>query len=70
VDSYCITWYVGAFFPGIIANGDDIIKFFRVTPGPEVGEMLEMVREAQASGEVTTREEALSFIERLKKKNV
>ena len=56
--------------PPKLVDGYDIIKFFRVTPGPEVGEMLEMVREAQASGEVTTREEALSFIERLKKKNV
>ncbi len=55
--------------PPKLVDGYDIIKFFRTTPGPEVGEMLELVREAQASGEITTREEALSFIERLKKKN-
>jgi poly(A) polymerase len=57
--------------PPKLVDGYDIIKFFKAVPGPEVGELLEMVREAQASGEITTREEALSFIsERLKKKNV
>ncbi|MEK7354238.1 MAG: HD domain-containing protein, partial [Chloroflexota bacterium] len=55
--------------PPKLIDGYDIIKFFSTPPGPEVGEMLELVREAQASGEVTTREEALSLIERLKKKN-
>jgi putative nucleotidyltransferase with HDIG domain len=56
--------------PPKLVDGYDIIKSFGAVPGPEIGEMLEMVREAQASGEVTTREEALSFIyERLKKKN-
>ena len=55
--------------PPKIVSGYDIINILRTTAGPEVGEALEMVREAQAAGEVTTREEALSFIERLKKKN-
>ena len=36
-----------------------------MSPGPKVGEVLEAVREAQASGEVATRQEALSFIDRL-----
>ncbi|MBA7628873.1 CC-adding tRNA nucleotidyltransferase [subsurface metagenome] len=55
--------------PPKLVDGHDIINIFGVSPGPEVGEVLEVVREAQASGEVTTREEALSFIEGLKKKN-
>jgi len=33
-----------------------------MSPGPKIGEILEQVREAQASGELTTREEALSYI--------
>jgi len=33
-----------------------------LSPGPEVGEILETVREAQAAGEVTTRDEALSYV--------
>jgi hypothetical protein len=31
-------------------------------PGPRMGKLLELVREAQASGEVTTREEALELV--------
>jgi hypothetical protein len=34
--------------------------------GPEVGRLLEAIREAQAAGEVTTREEALALARRLK----
>ncbi|MFC2014720.1 CCA tRNA nucleotidyltransferase [Chloroflexota bacterium] len=56
--------------PPKLVDGYDIISSFSVTPGPEVGEVLEAVREAQASGVVTTREEALSFIKGLKKNNV
>jgi poly(A) polymerase len=50
-----------------LVDGYDIIKKFGVPPGPEVGTLLEAVLEAQAIGEVTSREEALSLIERLKK---
>jgi poly(A) polymerase len=51
--------------PPKIVDGYDIIRSFGVRPGPEVGEVLEAVREAQASGEVNTREEALELIGRL-----
>ncbi len=51
--------------PPKIVDGYDIMNIFRISPGPRIGEILETVREAQASGEVTTREEALSFIGRL-----
>jgi hypothetical protein len=33
---------------------------FSLKPGPRVGQLLEALREAQAAGEVTTREEALA----------
>ena len=36
-----------------------------MNPGPELGEVLEVVREAQASGEVTNREEALFLIDKV-----
>ena len=55
--------------PPKLVDGHDIINSFGLSPGPKIGEILEAVREAQASGEVTTREEALSFIEGLKNKN-
>jgi hypothetical protein len=34
-------------------------------PGPELGDLLEQVREAQAAGEVKTRDEAISFAKKL-----
>ncbi|MEE8413846.1 MAG: HD domain-containing protein [Dehalococcoidales bacterium] len=52
-----------------LIDGHDIISSFGINPGPEVGKLLESIREAQASGLVTTREEALSFVEGLMKNN-
>jgi len=54
--------------PPKLVNGHDLINLFAMSPGPEIGEILEAVREVQASGEVTTRQEALSFVERLRNK--
>ncbi|MDP3879919.1 MAG: HD domain-containing protein [Dehalococcoidales bacterium] len=51
--------------PPKLVDGHDLINIFDINPGPEVGVVLEAVREAQASGEVTTREEALKYIEKL-----
>jgi len=51
--------------PPKLVDGHDIISTFGLSPGPEIGEVLEAVREAQAAGELTTRQEALSFIDRL-----
>jgi poly(A) polymerase len=50
--------------PPKLINGHDLIKIFGLSPGPEVGQLLELAREAQASGELNTREEALSYIRR------
>jgi len=51
--------------PPKLVDGHDLINIFGISPGPKVGEILEAVREAQASGEVTTRQEALSLIDRV-----
>jgi len=48
--------------PPKLVDGHDLINSFGMSPGPGIGEILEAVREAQASGEVTTREEALALI--------
>lgn len=50
--------------PVPLLRGDDLLAM-GVPPGPQVGRLLEAVREAQAAGEVTTREEALALIRRL-----
>jgi len=48
--------------PPKLVSGNDVINIFGMSPGPRIGELLEAVREAQASGELATREEALSYI--------
>jgi len=57
--------------PPKLVDGHDLINIFGMSPGPEIGEVLEAVREAQASGELATKQEALSYIrERLLSKAV
>jgi len=51
--------------PPKLIDGHDLIKTFGLSPGPGVGELLETVREAQAAGEVTTRQQALDYIKHL-----
>jgi poly(A) polymerase len=51
--------------PPKLIDGHDLIKIFSLSPGPKVGELLETVREAQAAGEVTTRQQALDYIKYL-----
>jgi len=48
--------------PSKLVDGHDLINIFGVSPGPKIGELLEAVREAQAAGELTTREEALAYL--------
>lgn len=50
--------------PPKLITGHDLIDVLGMRPGPELGQLLEAVREAQADGEVTTREEALLFVQR------
>ena len=45
-----------------LITGHDIMSMFAVGPGPGVGRLLGLAREAQASGEITNREEALELI--------
>jgi len=50
--------------PSKLVDGHDLINIFGMSPGPEIGELLEAVREAQASGELATREEALAYLQK------
>ena len=45
-----------------LIDGHDIMESFSVVPGPRIGELLSLVREAQASGEVSTRKRALELV--------
>lgn len=48
--------------PPALLDGRDVMEALGVEPGPGVGSALEALREAQAAGEVMTREEALAFV--------
>jgi poly(A) polymerase len=50
--------------PVKVIDGDDIMDTFDLAPGPLIGKLLGMVNEAHASGELSTREEALSLVQR------
>ena len=45
-----------------LISGHDIMEAFRLSPGPKVGELVDVVREAQASGEVDSKKEALALV--------
>ncbi len=47
--------------PPKLLRGDELMAELGLPPGPQVGRLLEMVREAQAAGDITTREEALQL---------
>ncbi len=48
-----------------LIDGYVIMKSFGLSPGRRVGELLESVREARASGEISSRDEALALVGRL-----
>lgn len=45
--------------PPVLVTGDDVMAALNLKPGKHIGAILEAIREAQAEGEVTTKEEAL-----------
>jgi poly(A) polymerase len=47
--------------PPRLVTGHDLMDALGLTPGPLVGRLLEAVQEAQAAGEITTREQALAL---------
>lgn len=51
--------------PPRLLDGNLLIQRFGLAPGPQIGEILEAVQEAQAGGEVTTLEEAYQLAEKI-----
>ena len=47
-----------------LIDGHDIMDKFDLAPGPLIGKLLAMINEAHASGELSTREEALALVHR------
>lgn len=48
-----------------LVSGRDLLRDFGLQPGPQIGRLLDAVREAQAIGEVRTRDEALDLVRSL-----
>jgi poly(A) polymerase len=51
--------------PVLCVNGDDLMKTFNLSPGPHLGIFLSEIKEAQAAGEVNSREEAFALTRKL-----
>ena len=47
--------------PPSLLDGHEVMEVFALTPSPLVGKLLEAIREAQAMGEISNKEEALVF---------
>jgi len=56
--------YTEVISPPKLISGDELMEAFGLEEGPRLGELLEAVREAQAAGEIRTRQEALDYVER------
>jgi poly(A) polymerase len=50
--------------PVLLLSGIDLMREFGLPPGPQIGELLDALREAQAAGEVATMQEALDLVNR------
>jgi len=57
--------YTEVISPPKLISGDDLMETFGLEEGPRLGELLEAVREAQAIGEIRTRQEALDYVKRV-----
>jgi tRNA nucleotidyltransferase/poly(A) polymerase len=49
--------------PTPLINGTDLMEKFGLSPGPQLGQLLEAVREAQAGGEIHDRASALAYVD-------
>ncbi len=53
-----------AIAPPALLGGQDLLEHFKLSPGPQIGQVLEQMREAQVTGEITTKKEALEWVQR------
>lgn len=48
-----------------LLNGNDLMKALHLSPGPQIGRLLESLREAEAAGAIASREDALTLAAQL-----
>jgi hypothetical protein len=53
--------------PQPLVNGRDLISALSLSPGPEIGRLLRLIIEAQAAGEIDTKEAAIALAQQEKK---
>jgi len=53
--------------PPRLISGHDLMRVLGLPPGPEIGQILEQVREAQASGKLDTADQALAYAATLRR---
>jgi hypothetical protein len=53
--------------PPPLLTGGELITALGLEPGPQIGRLLRTLQEAQAAGEVRSREEALALVGRIAK---
>ncbi len=63
LDTY-FTSYKETVAPARLLNGLEVMELLGIAPGRELGRLLAELEEAQAAGEVTTREAAVAFVRR------
>ncbi len=51
--------------PPTLIDGRELMKELGLTPGPNIGELLEAIREAQADDQIKTRDEALAYARKM-----
>jgi hypothetical protein len=51
--------------PPALVDGRVLMDELKISPGPRIGELLEAIREAQAGGEVKTRDDALEYARKI-----
>jgi len=55
--------------PPPLLKGKTIIEMFNLQPGPQIGQLLSSLQEAQAAGEVQTLEQAIEYVKTLLQEN-
>ena len=45
-----------------LLDGNDVMKILNIKPSPKLGEILSALHEAQISGDITTKEQAVEFV--------
>lgn len=51
--------------PDLLVSGHDLMERIGLEPGPKIGELLGLIRDAQLEGHLDSKEEALAFVQRI-----